>query len=196
MVTPSAQDDAPVRDGAESGPGLHLASSVPSPRRRHKRSSSRVAEAPDLGALAREAVAASLREATAATTGLADAPAGHAAGDGAGDTLSRLAAGSEEWTVAAAGAVVLDRIELAAAKIEADIAAAYKAQGDLQARAGIAAETAVHAAQAPWLAGNTSVQAESRGKAILRKIEYYLKVTITLVAFVAILLAISGASPA
>jgi hypothetical protein len=127
-------------------------------------------------------------DAEAATT----AAAGHAAGDGARDASSRLAAESVAWRAADASVAALDRIELAAAKIEADIAAAYRAQADLQAKAGIAAEAAVRAAQSAWVAAISSMEAEGRSKIILRKVGQYMIVTVTLVVITIIMLAVTA----
>ena len=57
------------------------------------------------------------------------------------------AAESVAVRAAAAGVATLDRIEAAAAKVEADIRAALRAQAELRAGAGVAAEAAVRAAQ-------------------------------------------------
>jgi len=109
------------------------------------------------------------RVGVAATDTGATATAGDAAGDGADRaggipaqasapktvprgtvSASQVAApqatGSAGWGVAAFGVATLDRIEAAAAKVEADIAVALQAYADLQAGAGAAAEAAVHAA--------------------------------------------------
>jgi hypothetical protein len=68
---------------------------------------------------------------------------------------------------AAASIATLDRIEAAAAKVEADIRAALRTQAQLQAGAAAAAETAVHAAQAAWEAADAALEAEARAKALM-----------------------------
>jgi hypothetical protein len=127
-------------------------------------------------------------DAEAATT----AAAGNAVGDGARDAPGRLAAESVAWRAADASVAALDRIELAAAKIEADIATAYRAQADLQAQAGIAAEAAVHAAQSAWEAAVSSMEAEGRSKIILRRVGQYMVITIVLVVITFIMLAVTA----
>jgi hypothetical protein len=118
--------------------------------------------------------------------------AGNAVGDGARDASSRLAAESAAWRAADASVAALDRIELAAAKIEADIAAAYRAQADLQAKAGTAAEAAVNAAQSAWESAVSSMEAEGRSKIILRRVGQYMAITIVLVVITIIMLAVTA----
>lgn len=69
--------------------------------------------------------------------------------------------GPEDIAVRAAATSIatLDRIEAAAAKLEADIAAALAEQARFQAGAGEAAEKAVRAAQEAWTSAGTSEQA-------------------------------------
>jgi hypothetical protein len=208
----STQDSTPTRADDTTDPGLQLAGAVPS-HRRPRRSSRPRNEPPDLGALAREAVVRVLHDATVATAepeavpagpaapagpavtaaeAATTAAAGNAAGDGARDASSRLAAESAAWRAADASVAALDRIELAAAKIEADIAAAYSAQADLQAKAGVAAEAAVNAAQSAWDAAVSSMEAEGRSKVILRRVGQYMAVTIVLVVITIIMLAVTA----
>jgi hypothetical protein len=94
---------------------------------------------------------------------------------------------------AAAGVATLDRIEAAAAKVEADIRSALRAQAELQAGAGIAAEAAVRAAQVSWVAARESEAAEGRARVILGVMTRYLAVTIALVAVTVIFLVITAA---
>jgi len=94
---------------------------------------------------------------------------------------------------AASGVATLDRIEAAAAKVEADIRSALLAQAELQAGAGVAAEAAVRAAQESWIAARTSEAAEGRARVILGVMSRYLAVTIALVVLTAIFLAITAA---
>jgi hypothetical protein len=68
---------------------------------------------------------------------------------------------------AAASIATLDRIEKAAAKVEADILTALRTQARLQAGAAVAAETAVRAAQQAWEAADAAVEAETRTKALV-----------------------------
>jgi hypothetical protein len=68
---------------------------------------------------------------------------------------------------AAASIATLDRIEKAAAKVEADILTALRIQARLQAGAAVAAETAVRAAQGAWEAADAAVEAETRTKALV-----------------------------
>jgi len=202
----STQDSTPTRADDTTDPRLQLAGAVPS-HRRPRRSARARNEPPDLGALAREAVVRVLHDATVATAepeavpagpavttaeAASTAAAGNAAGDGARDASSRLAAESAAWRAADASVAALDRIELAAAKIEADIAAAYSAQADLQAKAGVAAEAAVHAAQSAWDAAVSSMEAEGRSKVILRRVGQYMAITIVLVVITIIMLAVTA----
>jgi hypothetical protein len=207
MATKSnAEDRMTTRADSAVGPGLQLVDSVPS-HRRPRRSARSPTEPPDLGALARDAVVSFLHDATLATAeseatpvgeavtdaeAATTAAAGNAVGDGARDASSRLAAESVAWRAADASVAALDRIELAAAKIEADIATAYRAQADLQAKAGVAAEAAVRAAQSAWVAAVSAVDAEGRAKIIMRRIGQYLAVTVTLVVISIIMLAVTA----
>jgi hypothetical protein len=94
---------------------------------------------------------------------------------------------------AASGVATLDRIEAAAAKVEADIRSALLAQAELQAGAGVAAEAAVRAAQESWIAARTSEAAEGRARVILGVMSRYLAVTIALVAVTVVFLVITAA---
>jgi hypothetical protein len=199
----NAQDYTTTPADSAVGPRLQLVDSVPSPRR-SRRSARSPTGPPDLGALAKDAVISFLHD---ATVGTADAPAGeavtdaeaattaaagNATGDGARDASSRLTAESAAWRAADASIAALDRIELAAAKITADIATAYRAQADLQAKAGIAAEAAVHAAQSAWAASVSARDAEGQSRAILRRIGQYLAVTIALVVISIVILLVTA----
>jgi hypothetical protein len=93
---------------------------------------------------------------------------------------------------AAMGVATLDRIEAAAAKVEADIRTALLAQAELQAGAGAAAEAAVRAAEKSWIAAHTAEAAEGRAKIILGLMTRYLAVTIVLVVITIIFLAITA----
>jgi hypothetical protein len=106
---------------------------------------------------------------------------------------SDAAAESVAVRAAVAGVATLDRIEAAAAKVEADIRSALLAQAELQAGAGVAAESAVRAAQASWIAARESEAAEGRARVILGVMTRYLAVTIALVAVTVIFLVITAA---
>ena len=181
--------------------------------------------APDLGALAREAVISFLHDAsiataereavraetavpgsgTAATVGTgvtndpgeadgisaaADEPLPRTAAAGA----SRLDAESVAWHAASVSLATLSRIEAAAASIEADIRAALQAQAELQAGAGAAAEAAVSAAASAWQAAGTAVEADTRVKIALRRVEHFVTITVVLL-IIAMILVVVGATP-
>ena len=168
---------------------------------------------PDPGVLAREAVIGFLRDASKATAAReaarADAAAeaeATAAAEGTetaaeppdlaamfGDSISAaspVAAQSEAWRLAAVSASALDRIEAAAAKVEADIAVAHRTYEELQAGAGAAAESAVHAAQSAMASASTAVEAERQVKISLRLIRQNVVITTVLVAVVVIILVV------
>jgi hypothetical protein len=163
---------------------------------------------PDLGVMAREAVISFLQDASRATaereavrTGVAatDAEATVAAGNteiaaaapepeamprDAISAASDVAAESVAWRAA------LERIEAAAAKVEADIAVAHRAYGELQAGAGAAAEAAVHAAESAMASAGTAVEAERQVRISLRQVRQNVVITFVLVAIVIIVLAL------
>ncbi len=88
---------------------------------------------------------------------------------------------------AAVSVATLDRIEAAAAKLEADIATARREQASLQARAGAAAAAAVRAAQ-------EATEASSQARRALRLIGRYVLITLGLVLIqLVILLLFAGA---
>ena len=101
---------------------------------------------------------------------------------------------SVAWRAASVGLATLDRIEAAAASIEADIRAALQAQADLQAGAGAAAEAAVSAAASAWQAAATAVEADSRVKIALRRVEHFVTITVVLL-IIAMILVVVGATP-
>jgi hypothetical protein len=109
------------------------------------------------------------------------------------DALSQVAAdraaGSAGWGAAAIGVATLDRIEAAAAKVEADIAIALRAYADLQAGAGAAAEAAVHAAQSAMASAGVATEAERQVRISLRQVRQYVVVTVVLLVVVIIVLA-------
>ena len=174
---------------------------------------------PDLGALAKDAVISFLHDASTATAeraatraetaGPAPTAATAGAGPGQADAIcaadepqpaqaaadaSGAEAGSIAWRAASVGLATLDRIEAAAASIEADIRAALQAQADLQAGAGAAAEAAVTAAASAWQAAGTAVAAESRVKVAVRRVEHIVTITVILL-IIALILVVVGATP-
>jgi hypothetical protein len=164
--------------------------------------------APDVGALARQAVITFLRDASKATaereavrTGAAGTDADATAA--AGSTQIRVAA-PEPVTIprdaisAASDAAesvswraALERIEAAAAKVEADIAVAHRAYTELQAGAGAAAEAAVRAAESAMESAGTAVEAERQVRIGLRQVRQNVVITFVLVAIVIIVLALA-----
>ena len=175
---------------------------------------------PDLGALAKDAVISFLHDASTATAERAatqaetaaagtSAAAAVGASTGQADGISAAdepqfgqtaagASGAEAesiaWRAASVGLATLDRIEAAAASIEADIRAALQAQADLQAGAGAAAEAAVSAAASAWQAAGTAVAAEGRVKVAVRRVEHIVTITVILL-IIALILVVVGATP-
>lgn len=105
---------------------------------------------------------------------------------------SDAAAESVAVRAAVAGVATLDRIEAAAAKVEADIRSALLAQAELQAGAGVAAEAAVRAAQASWIAARASEAAEGRARVILGVMTRYLAVTMAILLVTLIFVVITA----
>jgi hypothetical protein len=192
------------------------------PRTSQRMSSSVRAGPLDLGTVARQAVLSFLHDASIATaeqqaTGtLADAassvaPAENTVGGGAQETGQALAAGTHEasgdagqnpsltaessaWQAAAISVDALDRIEAAAARVEADIASASQANAEMQAGAGAAVEAAVRSAQSAAAAADTAVQADGRASIALRRIEHYTTITIGILIIAIIILTITASS--
>ena len=192
---------------------------------RRLRSSHVRPDAPDLGALAKDAVISFLHDASMATaereamraetavpgtstaatagTGVTNDP-GEADGIpvAADESLPgtapagtrRAGAESVAWQAASVSLATLGRIEAAAASIEADIRAALQAQADLQAGAGAAAEAAVSAAASAWQAAGTAVEADTRVKIALRRVEHFVTITVVLL-IIAMILVVVGATP-
>ena len=106
----------------------------------------------------------------------------------------RLDAESVAWQAASVSLATLGRIEAAAASIEADIRAALQAQAELQAGAGAAAEAAVTAAASAWQAAATAVEADTRVKIALRRVEHFVTITVVLL-IIAMILVVVGATP-
>jgi hypothetical protein len=105
-------------------------------------------------------------------------------------TASPAAAGSVAWRAAAISVAALDRLEAAAAKVEADIAFALRAYADLQAGAGAAAEAAVDAAESAMASAGVAVEAERQVRISVRQVRNYVVVTTVLLAVVIIVLAL------
>jgi hypothetical protein len=200
----------------------------PHPRNGDRVQSSRAsAQAPDLAAVAGQAVVRFLHDSStavaerdgrqAAGAGPHAMPAATTAGGNAAGNGTREAAGiiasaknAMAWSAASdtshlnteavalrAAAVsvsTLDRIELLAAKLEADIASAHRAQAELQAGAGAAAAAAVRAAQAAWAAAGTAVEADQRAKISLLKVARYVEVTVALLIVAMIILVVTATS--
>ncbi len=141
------------------------------------------------------------------------AAAGDTAGDGASEAdwiavtrepeamprdaisaASPVAAGSDAWRLAAISTAALDRIEAAAANVEADIAVAHRAYVELQAGAGAAAEAAVRAAESAMASAGTAVEAERQVKISLRQVRQNVVITTVLVAIVIVVLALATSS--
>lgn len=179
------------------------------------------ASAPDLAAVAGEAVVRFLHDSSVATAEREgsrpagagpDAVAATGAGAGAREDDAFFAAAEESmpWSAAAdagrlnaesvalkAAAVsvaTLDRIESMAAKLEADIARAVRVQAELQAGAGAAAEAAVRAAQAAWVAARTAVEADAQARISLRKVARYVEVTVVLLVIAMVILVVTATS--
>jgi hypothetical protein len=174
---------------------------------------------PDLAEAARQAVVTFLHEAAAATADRESGRAGAAGGGPARTAAAGIGAAQPEvivpdepiqWSppaggrpdqpesvavrAAAAGVATLERIEKAAAKVEADIAAALQAHAELQAGAGAAAEVAVRAAQDAWIAAHSAAESERQAKISLRRVVRWVAVVIVLVAIMAGLLIASAAN--
>jgi hypothetical protein len=101
---------------------------------------------------------------------------------------------SESVATAAAAASIaaLDRIEAMAAKLETDIAAAHRAQAELQAGAGAAAEAAVRAAEEAAEAARSAIEADKRAKISLIKVARYVEVTIVLLVIAMVILVVTA----
>lgn len=207
--TETGTGSPPSAAGSPEGGHRHLG------RGRRLRSGTAPHGPPDVGVLAREAVISFLQDASKATAEREAVRAGAAATDAeataaAGNTetavpvpapeampwdaisaASRLPADSEAWRAAAISVAALDRIEAAAAKVEADIAVAHRAYEELQAGAGAAAEAAVRAAQSAMASAGTAVEAERQVKISLRQVRQNVVITVVLVAIVIIVLAVA-----
>jgi hypothetical protein len=174
---------------------------------RHLRSGTATRGPSDVGALAKEAVISFLHDASNATAEREAARAGVAATDTEAAapgpeaaprdaflalpvTASPAGAGSVAWRAAAISVAALDRLEAAAAKVEADIAVALRAYADLQTGAGAAAEAAVNAAESAMASAGVAVEAERQVRISVRQVRNYVVVTTVLLAVVIIVLAL------
>jgi len=154
------------------------------------------ATAPDLAAIARDAVVGFLQEASTATAQRAatgPAPATPAAR--AMELPPGRPAEDTAWRAAALSVATLDRIEAAAAKVEEDIAAALRTQAELQAGAGVAAEQAVRAAMEAAGSSQAAARSERGARLVLRRIEHCLTITVLLL-IVSIVILVVTAVPA
>jgi hypothetical protein len=112
----------------------------------------------------------------------------------AASEASQLNAKSVALKAAAVSVATLDRIELMAAKLEADIISAHQAQAELQAGAGAAAEAAVRAAQAAWVAAREAAESDRQAKISLRKVAHYVEVTVVLLVMTMIIFVVVATS--
>ncbi len=110
------------------------------------------------------------------------------------DAISAASHGAAEsvaWRAAALSVAALDRMEAAAAKVEADIAVALRAYAELQAGAGAAAEAAVHAAESAMASAGVAVEAERQVKISLRQVRQNVVISLVLVIIVIIVLEVA-----
>ena len=110
------------------------------------------------------------------------------------DAVSAVGHGAAEsvaWRAAALSVAALDRMEAAAAKVEADIAVALRAYAELQAGAGAAAEAAVNAAQTATAAAGTAVEAERQVRISLRQVRQNVVISFILIVIVIIVLEVA-----
>jgi hypothetical protein len=178
------------------------------------------ARPPDLAEAAGRAVVSFLHDAAAATAeresiraagvGQASPPAPAPTGDREAGSEDRALPADDpiQWSApaparpgasdsvavraAAASVATLERIEAAAAKVEADIAAAHAAHAELQAGAGAAAEAAVRAAEEAWASASSAAESDVRAKISLRHVARWVIVTIVLVIIAAGILVASA----
>lgn len=194
--------DPSSRKSTQHAPAGRPPHRIPRPRG-HGHSPSALTPPPDLAEVARTAVVKFLRDQSAATAeqdaALADETALGAATQPRAVRIAGPDEAHEPGGIAAAGeatpqdptatalraaalsVATLDRIESAAAQLEADIAAARQEQAELQAGAGIAAEAAVRAAQEAWAAAGAAEGHSEQARRHLRTIGRYMVATIVLV---------------
>jgi hypothetical protein len=113
------------------------------------------------------------------------------------DAISAASHGAAEsvaWRAAALSVAALDRMEAAAAKVEADIAVALRAYAELQAGAGAAAEAAVNAAESAMASAGVAVEAERQVRISLRQVRQNVVISVVLVIIVIIVLELATTS--
>jgi hypothetical protein len=211
---PSLNDPQHAASAPDGGRRVHL----PHPRVGHRAAPSPARpRPPDLAAAAADAVVRFLRDSSVAvaerdeSAAAAGAGAGAGAGGRAGEAdvilaapddvmpwstadVGRLDAESVALKAAAVSVATLDRIEMMAAKLEADISSAQRAQAELQAGAGAAAEAAVRAAQAAWVAARRAEEADKQAKISLIRIARYVEITVVLLVISMIIFIVAATS--
>jgi len=213
MAHPPSLNDPQHAASAPDG-GRHVR--LPHPRGGHRAAPSPARpRPPDLAAAAAGAVVRFLRDSSVAVAerdeSAAEAEAGAEAGGRAGEAdvilaapddvmpwstadVGRLDAESVALRAAAVSVATLDRIEMMAAKLEADISSAQRAQAELQAGAGAAAEAAVRAAQAAWVAARRAEEADKQAKISLIRIARYVEITVVLLVISMIIFIVAATS--
>jgi hypothetical protein len=170
------------------------------PRQRHRsgaRSPRRRGQPPNLPAIAHDAVVQYLLDAEGAgeAESAADGEAARAGPQAAGlavggtETAQEVAVRAAEFSLA-----TLDRIEAAAANLEADIAAARSEQARLQAGAAKAAADAIKAAQQAWTAAGSAEESSRRARVSARVVFGYLIVAAILVVIQLLIALVFAAS--
>jgi len=205
---PSLNDPQHAASAPDGGRRVRL----PHPRGGHRAAPSPArARPPDLAAAAAGAVVRFLRDSSVAVAERDESAAGAEAGGRAGEADVILAAPDDvmPWSTADAGRLdaesvalkaaavsvaTLDRIEMLAAKLEADISSAQRAQAELQAGAGAAAEAAVRAAQAAWVAARRAEEADKQAKISLIRIARYVEITVVLLVISMIIFIVAATS--
>jgi hypothetical protein len=209
MAHPPSLNDPQHAASAPDG-GRHVR--LPHPRvGHHAAPSSARPRPPDLAAAAAGAVVRFLRDSSVAVAERDESAAEAEAGGRAGEAdvilaapddvmpwstadVGRLDAESVALRAAAVSVATLDRIEMMAAKLEADISSAQRAQAELQAGAGAAAEAAVRAAQAAWVAARRAEEADKQAKISLIRIARYVEITVVLLVISMIIFIVAATS--
>jgi hypothetical protein len=190
----------PKNSSTDSGPGTGPPRGYRVPRQRHRsgaRSPRRRGQPPNLSAIAHDAVVKYLDdaeragEAESAANGEAARTVPQTAGlaGGGTETAQEVAVRAAEVSLA-----TLDRIEAAAAKLEADIAAARSEQARLQVGAGKAAADAIKAAQQAWTAAGSAEASSQRARVSARVVFGYLIITAILVVIQVLIAVVFAAS--
>jgi hypothetical protein len=209
MAHPPSLNDPQHAASAPDG-GRHVR--LPHPRGGHRAAPSPARpRPPDLAAAAAGAVVRFLRDSSVAVAERDESAAEAEAGGRAGEAdvilaapddvmpwstadVGRLDAESVALRAAAVSVATLDRIEMMAAKLEADISSAQRAQAELQAGAGAAAEAAVRAAQAAWVAARRAEEADKQAKISLIRIARYVEITVVLLVISMIIFIVAATS--